>query len=56
MPITVGCEALVHYLLRDEGWQCLPAVPSLYSRRVIGLAILERMAAKLVCYALTIAL
>ena len=40
----------------DEGWLYLAVVLELYSRRVIGWAIAERMAATLVIDALTMAL
>lgn len=40
----------------DEGWLYLAVVLELYSRRVIGWAIAERMTAKLVCDALIMTL
>jgi putative transposase len=46
----------ITYIRTDEGWLYLAVVLELYSRRVIGWAIAERMTATLVCDALTIAL
>jgi putative transposase len=40
----------------DEGWRYLAVVLGLYSRRVVGWAIAERMTATLVCDALIMAL
>jgi transposase InsO family protein len=39
----------ITYIWTDEGWLYLAAVLELYSRRVIGWAISERMTATLVC-------
>ena len=46
----------ITYLWTDEGWLYLAVVLDLYSRRVIGWAISERMTAQLVCDALQMAL
>lgn len=46
----------ITYIWTGEGWLYLAVVLDLYSRRVIGWAIAERMAATLVCDALTMAL
>lgn len=46
----------ITYIWTDEGWLYLAVVLELYSRRVIGWAIAERMTAPLVCDALTMAL
>jgi len=46
----------ITYIWTDEGWLYLAVVLELYSRRVIGWAIAERMTAKLVCDALIMAL
>lgn len=46
----------ITYIWTDEGWLYLAVVLDLYSRRVIGWAIAERMAATLVCDALIMAL
>jgi transposase InsO family protein len=46
----------ITYIWTDEGWLCLAVVLELYSRRVVGWAIGERMTATLVCAALTMAL
>lgn len=46
----------ITYIWTDEGWLYLAVVLELYSRRVIGWAIAERMTATLVCDALTMAL
>jgi putative transposase len=46
----------ITYIWTDEGWLYLAVVLDLYSRRVIGWAISERMAATLVCDALIMAL
>ena len=46
----------ITYLATDEGWLYLAVVIDLYSRQVIGWAMSERMKAKLVCDALTMAL
>ena len=46
----------ITYIRTDEGWLYLAVVLDLYSRRVIGWAIAERMTAALVCDALTMAL
>jgi transposase InsO family protein len=46
----------ITYAWTDEGWPYLAVVLGLYSRRVIGWAIAERMTAALVCGALTMAL
>jgi transposase InsO family protein len=46
----------ITYIWTDEGWLYLAVVLDLYSRRVIGWAISERMTATLVCDALTMAL
>jgi putative transposase len=44
------------YLWTNEGWYYLAVVLDLYSRKVIGWAMSERMTARLVCDALTMAL
>jgi putative transposase len=44
------------YIWTDEGWLYLAVVLELYSRKVIGWAMAERMTAGLVCDALTMAL
>ncbi len=44
------------YIWTEEGWLYLAVVLGLYSRRVIGWAIAERMTATLVCDALIMAL
>ena len=44
------------YIWTEEGWLYLAVVLELYSRRVIGWAISERMTARLVCDALIMAL
>ncbi len=44
------------YLWTDEGWLYLATVIDLYSRRVVGWAMSERMTAQLVCDALQMAL
>ncbi len=46
----------ITYLWTDEGWLYLATVIDLYSRRVIGFAMSERMTARLVCDALLMAL
>jgi putative transposase len=46
----------ISYLWTDEGWLYLAVVIDLYSRRVVGWAMAERMTADLVCAALTMAL
>lgn len=46
----------ITYLWTDEGWLYLAVVLDLYSRRVVGWAMGERMTASLVCEALTLAL
>lgn len=46
----------ITYLATDEGWLYLAVVIDLYSRQVVGWAMSERMKAKLVCDALTMAL
>lgn len=46
----------ITYIWTDEGWLYLAVVLELYSRRVIGWAINERMTAALVCDALMMAL
>jgi transposase InsO family protein len=46
----------ITYLWTDEGWLYLAVVIDLYSRRVVGWAMAERMTADLVCAALTMAL
>lgn len=46
----------ITYIWTDEGWLYLAVVLDLYSRRVIGWAIAERMTATVVCDALTMAL
>ena len=46
----------ITYLWTDEGWLYLAVVLDLYSRRVIGWAMSERMTADLVCDALRMAL
>ena len=46
----------ITYVWTDEGWLYLAVVLELYSRRVIGWAISERMTATLVCDALIMAL
>ena len=46
----------ITYLWTDEGWLYLAVVLDLYSRRVIGWAMSERMTAQLVCDALLMAL
>ncbi len=46
----------ITYIWTDEGWLYLAVVLELYSRRVIGWAISERMTATLVCDALIMAI
>jgi transposase InsO family protein len=46
----------ITYLWTNEGWYYLAVVLDLYSRKVIGWAMSERMTARLVCDALTMAL
>lgn len=46
----------ITYIATDEGWLYLAVVVDLYSRRVVGWAMSERMMAKLVCDALQMAL
>jgi putative transposase len=46
----------ITYIWTDEGWLYLAVVLELYSRKVIGWAIAERMTATLVCDALMMAL
>lgn len=46
----------ITYIWTDEGWLYLAVVLELYSRKVIGWAMAERMTANLVCDALTMAL
>jgi putative transposase len=46
----------ITYIWTEEGWLYLAVVLELYSRRVIGWAIAERMTASLVCDALVMAL
>jgi putative transposase len=46
----------ITYIWTDEGWLYLAVVLELYSKRVIGWAIAERMTAMLVCDALVMAL
>jgi transposase InsO family protein len=46
----------ITYIWTDEGWLYLAVVLDLYSRRVIGWALGERMTASLVCDALVMAL
>jgi transposase InsO family protein len=45
----------ITYIWTVEGWLYLAVVLDLYSRRVLGWAIAERMTATLVCDALTMA-
>ena len=44
------------YIWTGEGWLYLAVVLELYSRKVVGWAMAERMTARLVCDALTMAL
>ena len=56
---TAPCQKWVGditYLWTDEGWLYLATVIDLYSRRVVGWAMSERMTAQLVCDALQMAL
>ena len=56
---TAPCQKWVTditYLWTDEGWLYLATVIDLYSRRVVGWAMSERMTAQLVCDALQMAL
>ena len=46
----------ITYIWTEEGWLYLAVVLDLYSRRVVGWAMGERMTARLVCEALTLAL
>lgn len=46
----------ITYLWTDEGWMYLATVIDLYSRKVVGWAMSNRMTAKLVCDALMMAL
>ena len=46
----------ITYIWTEEGWLYLAVVLDLYSRRVVGWAMSERMTASLVCDALTMAL
>jgi transposase InsO family protein len=46
----------ITYLWTNEGWYYLAVVLDLYSRKMIGWAMSERMTARLVCDALTMAL
>ena len=46
----------ITYLWTDEGWLYLAVVLDLYSRKIVGWAMKERMTASLVCDALTMAL
>jgi transposase InsO family protein len=46
----------ITYIWTEEGWLYLAVVLELYSRRVIGCAISERMTAALACEALIMAL
>ena len=46
----------ITYLWSEEGWLYLAVVLDLYSRKVVGWAMSERMTASLVCDALTMAL
>ena len=46
----------ITYIATDEGWLYLAVVLDLYSRRVVGWAMAERMTARLVCDALHMAL
>lgn len=46
----------ITYIWTDEGWLYLAVVLDLYSRRVVGWSIAERMTATLVCDALVMAL
>lgn len=46
----------ITYLWTDEGWLYLAVLLDLYSRKVVGWAMSERMTAALVCDALTMAL
>lgn len=46
----------ITYLWTDEGWMYLATVIDLFSRKVVGWAMSERMTAKLVCDALMMAL
>lgn len=46
----------ITYLWTDEGWLYLAVVLDLYSRRIIGWAMSERMTAQLVCDTLQMAL
>jgi len=46
----------ITYLWTDEGWLYLATVIDLYSRRVVGWSMSERMTAQLVCDALQMAL
>ena len=46
----------ITYLWSDEGWLYLATVIDLYSRRVVGWSMSERMTAALVCDALRMAL
>jgi transposase InsO family protein len=46
----------ITYLWTDEGWMYLATVIDLYSRKVVGWAMSDRMTAKLVCDALMMAL
>jgi len=55
LPIKNGYPIFT-YIWTEEGWLYLAVVLELYSRRVIGWAIAERMTVTLVCDALTMAL
>ena len=46
----------ITYIWTDEGWLYLTVVLDLYSRAIVGWSMSERMTAKLVCDALTMAL
>ena len=46
----------ITYIWTDEGWLYLAVVLDLYSRRVVGWAMSERMTARLVCETLTLVL
>ncbi len=49
-------EGDITYLWTNKGWYYLAVVLDLYSRKVMGWAMSERMTARLVCDALTMAL
>ncbi|MCQ4167734.1 DDE-type integrase/transposase/recombinase, partial [Tahibacter harae] len=59
MGLTIAADGVVGKVVRPsayEGWLYLAVVLDLYSRKVVGWSMSDRMTATLVCDALTMAL